>query len=629
MTEMKTWAEKLRTEIGYSQPDYLPELTKFLTLNRFFDAYFEWRGETLYIDEETLSGDKERIIRFFSHKEDSAEEKGDLMMSLLETEFPRTAASLKQFYLDCGSMCRPDSRYILTGFLWNHLKKELICLTEQDVAGLVDIAYRDLMIGEGQFLCAFLREIRISEDTLYRMDYRMNPRGIRTTDREAYERDKFSHLVFCLFDENHLSRLDLIRKAAEDYRVAGAWLYMSMHVILSIRDTDLPRLPDPVLPAPAEDVLSRVKAGTFTDEEARKVLLTISKHLEYSPLSPNKTKRFQGIPPLQVFFPENSEVLFGTMFAVAEAHRQIAGRPDRPLFYTVKRWKAISRYLGDELGSLFLEEDFHTRRANRSILQEIEWISGEIHLDGKRFGGFQVYGYLLASMARSHKGSFGEFSRQTAIYLADAKMNGLSAERAARELFERGSLSFMVYLLLRMALGEETFQLSIHQETLLLKELRLNARDAEALAALSDRVAEDASLAAREIFAHPDHETVMTVLEKIGSSCMSETGENLCVCAAIRQKCPASERFQCAECAYALRTKALLQFMISECCRLKRLLRGAQNSWCRRRYKRMLRETILPALDETAVSVRILYGETLYNELTRRIQEALSDQEDS
>ena len=58
----------------------------------------------------------------------------------------------------------------------------------------------------------------------------------------------------------------------------------------------------------------------------------------------------------------------GTLFAIAEAHRQINNiSNDEPLIRIISDYDRITRYMGDDIGALFLESNFRTR-ANKSYL---------------------------------------------------------------------------------------------------------------------------------------------------------------------------------------------------------------------------------------------------------------------
>lgn len=66
--------------------------------------------------------------------------------------------------------------------------------------------------------------------------------------------------------------------------------------------------------------------------------------------------------------------------------------------------------MGDEIGDLFLESDFRARSATKSYLQLIYTIGDEVLAQD---GDFRLKGSILASLARSHKGNYKEFSSTT------------------------------------------------------------------------------------------------------------------------------------------------------------------------------------------------------------------------
>lgn len=54
------------------------------------------------------------------------------------------------------------------------------------------------------------------------------------------------------------------------------------------------------------------------------------------------------------------------------------GSQDQPLIKKITTYKEISRYMGDDIGDLFLESDFRSRSATKSYLQMIYMIGDEI-----------------------------------------------------------------------------------------------------------------------------------------------------------------------------------------------------------------------------------------------------------
>ena len=92
---------------------------------------------------------------------------------------------------------------------------------------------------------------------------------------------------------------------------------------------------------------------------------------------------------------------------------------------------------------------------------------------------FKVKGYMLAALARSHKGTYGEFAEHTSTYLNDAKMSGYTPEFVAKELFERGVLSVIPSMLLKMVAGDEYKKLSVKGQTKMIQALNMSPLEVE------------------------------------------------------------------------------------------------------------------------------------------------------
>ena len=105
----------------------------------------------------------------------------------------------------------------------------------------------------------------------------------------------------------------MYQKSAESKAYVDAWLFMSLHFICALRITDLKQFPHPHLPCPPEDVLQKVKEGTFTDEEAKKTQASICYILDATMPVPNKTKAYSGVPSIHFHIPSSLEVHFGKM----------------------------------------------------------------------------------------------------------------------------------------------------------------------------------------------------------------------------------------------------------------------------------------------------------------------------
>ena len=118
--------------------------------------------------------------------------------------------------------------------------------------------------------------------------------------------------------------------------------------------------------------------------------------------------------------------------------------------------------MGEEIGGLFLNNDFRSRSATKSFLQDIYMVADEnIPADDS---GYHVKGYYLAAYVRSHKGSYGHIAATTFEYLKDAKFNKLTPEFVAFELLERGVFSFMSSMLLQNGCRRKSLMIYL-QET--------------------------------------------------------------------------------------------------------------------------------------------------------------------
>lgn len=53
--------------------------------------------------------------------------------------------------------------------------------------------------------------------------------------------------------------------------------------------------------------------------------------MNWLPLTPNKTASANGVVPINFDIPTSCEVLIGKLFALAQAHRDLAGEHDAPV----------------------------------------------------------------------------------------------------------------------------------------------------------------------------------------------------------------------------------------------------------------------------------------------------------
>ena len=560
----------------------------------------------------------EGLKRFISTPEE--ESNSAYLLGLLNAKFPTTTEKLDEFYNHIGLF--EEDRFYVTDFLLYTLSKDLVLYDDSEIKVLLKKASFDLLKTHGDWLTFFLSWLRTKTKTRFVREYIMEKRYTMDIQNEAYSLDEYTQLLYYLFTNSYIEDNDMYRKAAESKDFTDTWLYLCIHFVRPLRLTDLQRIYHPDLPYPPDIVIEKIADGTFTDNEARMLLLTISQRLCMLPLNPNKTAGITGINSIKLDIPLNCEDHFGKLFALAEAHRQINGTPDEPIIRKVSTYSEISRYMGEEIGLLFLESDFRARSATKSYLQSIMMIAEEV-VD-EDIGGPSVKGYILASIARNHKGSYGELAETTATYLKDAKFNGLTPEFIAYELLERGVFSFIPSMLLKMTMADSYDKASVQNQTALIKALNVSPKEIESIVIACNKAKSQAELVVRE--ALESGVDILTILHRIGSGeAVSKEPECLCLMTALGKICPMGKKRQCVGCKYEISTKSTLYLLIGEFNRLNSLYHSQQDGLEKNKYKHIITSVILPAMNEMLTCIKEDYGEQIYHQYEEFIKENINE----
>ena len=550
----------------------------------------------------------------------------DSYSRLLADRFPSTAKHFMKFSDSVG--ISDDSFCYTADFMCHTLTKEMAFYTDADMQPFVKKASEELTKAYGDILTFFIAWLRSKTKTCYNMDYVMGMRYTMDIQNEAYDMDEYLELLYYLLNEDYIEENGMYQKAAESMNYTDTWLYLSINFICSLRLTDLERIYHPVLPYPPDEVIQKVYDDTFTDDDARRILLSITQKLSLLPLVPNKTAAHSGIEHIKFTIPDACETHFGRLFALAEAHRQINGIPDAPIIRKISGYEQISRYMGDEIGSLFLESDFRSRSATKSYLQSIYMHADEILREEEPDDGrsdnspSSVKGYILASLARSHKGSYGEFASTTMTYLKYARFDGLTPDFVAYELLQRGVCSYVPTMLLEMVAGKSYDKLTVQEQTDLHRSLGLSPKETDNVVALVDKSRQKASLAIKEAVGNDTD--ILSALHLIGSGqAFSKQAESLCLCSAVGQLCPYTDRRQCVGCRYEISTKSTFFSLISEIKRIRGLYREVGSPLEKAKYRNIATTVLLPKLDEMLTCIRQQYGKETFTQYEEYLKEAL------
>lgn len=602
MTDIKTF-------IGFFTDDQskAAEIINFFQDRRWFDDPPEIRDGIPYLSDSQMTV-YEANLREFLETEN--------IDDVFSSKFSQTAGLFRKFAKE--ERLSSNTRFYITDFMLYNMQKEITLYTDEDMDELMQSVCDELTKEHGDVFTFFIGWIRLNHKTRYHRNYVLEQRYSMNINNQAYDMDEYLELLYYLFCPTYIEENNMYVRAAESMNYTDTWLYLAIHFICALRTTDLERIYHPMLPYSAQEVIDRIKDDTFNENDARYVILSINTRMCVLPLTPNKTKAHSGISSVKFCIPDSCEVHFGKLFALAEAHRQLKGREDMPIIRKISSYQEISRYMGDEIGELFLKNDFRSRSATKSYLQFIEMLADDI-LDEQE-NGVHVKGYMLAALARSHKGSYGEFAATTFEYLKDSGLSGMTPEFIVFELLERGVLSFIPSILLRMITDQEYGRMDAHKQTQMVQALDMTPAEIESVVSVVEQSREMAKEAVRDLVTTEDN--ILDVLHRIGSGqAFSKQPECMCLYTAMGKICSYPDRMQCVGCPYEIGTKSTYYLLISETNRLRMLRRKTEDEHEKKKYTKILKNLVLPKLAESLECIGEAYGPEVRKQYELMIKE--------
>ena len=618
-TDIKEFVDNLKSLINTSlQEDFECCLVAFLNDNEWFGCEPVMAEGKCLVDVDALTQAIPRIIDYFDKKDLPIEEKIILLANKYAEEYPESAGMVDSFFETVG--VAEGNQYYLYDYLLTRQKTEFSDMNDESVSELVSYAVYDLTKADGDILCMLLSWLKQYHRMHWFMDYSMKKR--RESENGAYDIDEYLELLYYLFNADYIEENDMYKRAANDKNHADTWLYLCMHFMRAIRNTDLLRIGHPRLTDTPENILKMVLEGKFSDEDARLTVYSITWRLSVLPLIPNKTKNVSGVTSLKFTIPESLEVHLGKLLAICESHFRRSGAPvDTPLIRVIGDYERINRYMGDEIGVLFLKSNFRSRGAQKSYLQGVYMMSNDILGDER--DEFNVKGYILAALARSHKGSYAQFAQTTVVYLKDAKFSGLTPEFVARELFERGVLSFIPSMLLKIISGNKYNHLSVKEQTKLLDILNITPMEAENAVSLVENSRKKSNEVVKNLFTDKEIKPneILMILHRIGGGyAVSKCDELLCVMTAMKKICPFDRR-SCFGCEYEIGTKSTIFSMAAEYNRLRNIAKTTGSEIERKKSIHLIKSIVLPILQEVLICLRDNYGDDVALAYERIVRE--------
>lgn len=608
MVNLNDYKDSIIKKYNITDENVNEDFLDMLAANEWFGEKPIVIGNTVMVPESFIDKGEKIIDDFFKCHFLSEKEKRRILEERLDIAFPDTFKAYRRFR---KAFDLPDEVSVfLIDFLLCNLPGEIQESTDAEMESIVENMVSTVPVSYARQISDFINWVGTHYKTVYVQAYIINNYTSDEENNGAYSVTEYLRILFRLFNKDYIEENLMYEQAASSKKYIDAWLFLSLHFVCALRKTDLVRFPHPVLPEPPEDVLEDIRDGAFSDENAKLVLCSVITHMMYIPLKPNKTKNIGNVTDVKLHIPTSVEVHFGRLLAISEAHHQLKGlSEDDPLIHPASDYESITRAMGDDIGELFLNMNFRSRKANKSFMQIIELMTDEIL--GSDENEYNVNGYILAAYARSHKGSFGEFAKTTMQYLKDNKLSGFTPEFVARELFERGVLSFSADMLLKMVGGKTYTKLDAKSQTKMIGELGLSPGVIEDSIALVQKSYNQAVDIAKEIYEGGESEKdILSALNCIGNgTAFSKQGEIQCLLTAFRKACPYGDRTGCISCEYEISSKATMFLMASEYKRLLDLYNTETNLAVKEKYKHLAQKTVVPKMFEMIKCMEENYGE--------------------
>jgi len=473
-------------------------------------------------------------------------EKARLLLEHYESVLPRTCAACRRFLDDNGLWEREAALQAVDHLVWHALSRSPDRPDRAPDYGEDDLL--DLALSARQLLgrtpFGLLGELmKDVMETPSAWQYSFVTPDYVSLDTDAWPLETFARLAFRVFNPASIEEHSLVEKAREDRACAALWVFIALHFVCALRSTDIRRLPAPVLPAAG--------AGWKTeDERLSRVCALWEEQISLLGLTPRKTSRHGNIPAIKALIPDVLRPLFGLFLSLA-AEGYGGGTPFLDCDPSAARLRA---FFGEDFVRELGGRAFSTRKANKSFLQGLEALSSKT--------GSPADGYLLARIARSHKGSPYEFScAATDHYLRDASFHGLTARAALGQMFERGVFGFLPVLLIE-DLDRRAFRsLTPSGQSRLLKELGQRPWQLEAVCRSCILALERAEDAVREVLraGAGNEEALSGALRSLSDRPPgSPEGAAFCLLSASGIPCASPDRGSCMGCAYEICAKAFL-----------------------------------------------------------------------
>lgn len=584
------------------------ELLAFMDENEWFGSFYEQVDDEFML---VMTPEIENAVSvWLKAYRRSDDEKKEILLAMLESRFPQTGYRFRCFAVSQDSWAA-HSEWKVLDFMAAVLEKELQEYSEEEIKVLAASAYEMLKMKELSLFQAFL-SYGGNGKPYTDWNYRFKSHQIIKPDNTAYSVENFALMAYIVLNPDSWKENRLTEKALGNRRYADLWMFSALHFICALRTTDIMRLPVPELPYDPEKVRKKIREGSFSDADAYGIAFELQYRCRMRGSRPHKTLKKGISPEIKLFIPESLHVPLGFIMAVSLSFRT----KEDAFVSTDFTLQDIMRFFGEDFARASGYRKFKSRRANKSYLQGIEAAADHIAGNPK--------GYMLASLARSHKGGIGKLSEITDVYLRDAKFTGEDPAFVLKEMFERGIFGFIPCMLLEMYQGKSYQSLSVKEQTAMIQTMGLESWQIESVASALTASCRHAGDIVKSTLREAGGECCLEMtLQNLASGwAVSKSSECMCLRRAAGLECLSQGQASCLGCGYEIYTKTALHMLVKEYVRMNRLIRESGDNT---RVKEILKKFIIPSILQIFQSISVLYPKADMEILQKIVERGMKD----
>ncbi|NCU31877.1 MAG: hypothetical protein EOM23_02825, partial [Candidatus Moranbacteria bacterium] len=352
-------------------------LVEFMNENDWFGIDYSIKKDLPVINE----SDCEKLINplklWLSAYKKPGYIKIELMLQYFEGTFPKTCRLYSNF-IKKRKIENEDYAWKLLDYLFSEITKEITEYEDIELDALIKQMYANATIVVTNTFSEFLQTIKANGKSTTKWVYTFESHERYDIPSGAYPMEDYAVLTYCVFNEQMWAKSNLVEKAVKSQIFAELWVFVALHFICALRNTDLKRLPAPTLPYDKDTVFDMILNKRFEKQEARALSEELCVRLAFKPMKPSKTLAYSNVPDLKLFVSESLKEPFGIIMAIMLAHHAESG-VSGTLFDSSKKfyWRLpqLRKFFGTDFVERLEKRRFSSIRTNRSYLQGLDSVA--------------------------------------------------------------------------------------------------------------------------------------------------------------------------------------------------------------------------------------------------------------